>query len=77
MKPRFKRLVDGSKNNPFLAWTKNRIRRNKNVIMVVNGETGCLSGDTEINVNRMNLGRRYTLKKMYYNFRQIPHKNQI
>ena len=49
---------------------KETIKKDWDMVIVVDGPEGCLTGDTEINVNRCSLGRKYTLQYMYKQFHQ-------
>lgn len=63
--------MESRRINPLIHWTIDRIRKNKNAIVIFNGGTGCLTGDTLINVNRNCKGGKYSLKKMYYEYHNM------
>src|SRR6187402_2449732 len=50
------------------------IAKNTNYLLV--GDTGCLSGDTEIVLERMkHKGRAYTIEELYYKYKDIKNPN--
>lgn len=56
--------MDGNLKNT-LDIAKKEVKNDWDMVFVIDGEEGCLTGDTIINVNRCSLGRRYALKHMY------------
>lgn len=55
-------------DKPLVKWMMHRIKLNKNCLIVVNGPTGCLTGDTVINTNRASMGRKHTLYQLYHHY---------
>ena len=51
---------------------KLKIKKDLDMIFCVDGPEGCLSGDTEIQISRGKLSRKFTLKWLYniYNINQ-------
>lgn len=44
---------------------KKLLESDRDVVCIIDGEVGCLSGDTIIRTNRASLGRKHTIKWMY------------
>ncbi|OGH06508.1 MAG: hypothetical protein A2W22_06105 [Candidatus Levybacteria bacterium RBG_16_35_11] len=59
-------MDDGVKRE--LDACKQRSENNFDLLIVVDGAEGCLTGDTIIKCNRATLGRKFTLKWMYYQY---------
>ena len=55
-------------------WMRSRFAANKNVLMAIIGQTGCLAGDTIINTSRNELGRKYPIKWLYNAFHGLKNK---
>lgn len=50
---------------------KNSIKSDWDVLIIIDGKERCITGDTIINCNRANLGRKFTIKNMYEHYRGI------
>jgi hypothetical protein len=44
--------------------------KDRDWVCVIDGEEGCLAGDTEIQISRFKLSRRYTIEKLYQHFHE-------
>lgn len=49
----------------YYKWEQNRILNNKNILSVTTGQTGCLSGDTEVKISRAKNTRTWKLSDLY------------
>jgi len=59
----------------FLDAVKKQISKNdKDYVLLMDGYEGCLSGDTEIQVSRGKLSRRFTIKRLYNHYNNNPDK---
>lgn len=73
--PKEQNYMDGYlKSNLDIA--KNVIKKDWDMVVVIDGAEGCLSGDTIININRCSFERRYTLKHMFKQFHMQGEKSK-
>lgn len=50
------------------------MKNDKDYIIAIDGGEGCLSGDTEIQISRGKLSRRYTIERLYNHYNNNPDK---
>jgi len=50
-----------------------RLKGSDDNVLIIDGDEGCLSGDTQIQISRCKVSRRYTLEKLYKHFKQDQH----
>ena len=65
--------------NPKLVTSLDKIKENlhhkdQDYVLIVDGTEGCLTGDTEIQISRFKVSRRYTLEKLYNHLNGNPDK---
>jgi intein/homing endonuclease len=46
-------------------------------VVLIDGDEGCLSGDTQIQISKAKLSRRYSLEHLYNCFKGIPNKGKL
>ena len=50
------------------------VKRDNDHFIVISGKEGCITGDTEIDINRCSLGRKYTIKHIYNQYHRRNNK---
>lgn len=50
------------------------LKKDWDCVFLIDGIEGCLTGDTEIQINRGKLSRKYTLKRLYNHYNNNPDK---
>jgi hypothetical protein len=67
---------DGIKPHSWCRWSVYRVKKRNNSVNVrFVGNTGCLSGDTEVRLSRGAACRKYTLESLYAKYQGIKQKN--
>ena len=57
-----------------LKIAKKYIKKDFDMVFIVDGQEGCLSGDTEIQISKGKLSKRYTIQWLYNQFNNNPDK---
>jgi len=52
-------------------------KKDKDYVICIDGGEGCLAGDTEIQISRLKLSRRYKIERLYNNYRGLNKKWKI
>ena len=60
--------------NQLMKIEKLILTKDRDYIIVIDGEEGCLSGDTQIQISRGKLSRRFSIKRLYNHYNGNPDK---